>query len=87
MNVEQSLKEVDRRQKLMHLAADTASNAAKKYEAHMTLYNVAVLTGDKDEITRQRDILHNLLDSILDAGYDVGTHQREISLIVQRVHD
>jgi hypothetical protein len=87
MNVEQAVKDIHRRQKLMSDAADLATAASNKYQAHMTLYNVAVMTGDKKEIEKQRDILHNLLDQILDTGYEVGTHQREINSLVRNVHE
>ena len=87
MNVNQIIAEIQRRQVLVGDAADLATVASNKYQAHMTLYNVAVMTADKDEIARQRDILHNLLDQILDTSYEVGTHQREINRMVRNVRD
>ena len=87
MNVEQAVKDINRRQKLMSDAADLATVASNKYHAHMTLYNVAVMTAHKKGIEEQREILHNLLDQILDTGYEVGTHQREINRIVRDVRD
>lgn len=85
MNAKEVADDIHRRQKLMSEAAEMATVAADRYQAHMTLYNVAVRTGDKGEIAKHRDILHNLLDQILDTGYDVGTHQREINLLIRNV--
>ena len=85
MNVQQAVEDINRRQKLMSDAADTATVASNKYQAHMTLYNTAVMRGDKDEMEKQRDILHALLDQILDTGFEIGTHQREINRIVRDV--
>lgn len=87
MNVPEAVEGINRRQALMSEAADHATVASNKYSAHMTLYNTAVMTGDKEEIAKQRDILHNLLDQILDMGYEVGTHQREINRIVRTVRE
>ena len=87
MNVEQAVADITRRQKLMSDAADMATVASNKYQAHMTLYNVAVMTADKEMIAAERDILHNLLDQILDTGYEVGTHQLAINRMVRDVRD
>ena len=87
MNIEEAAKDIHARQIKMGEAADLATAASNKYSAHMTLYTVAVSTGDKDEVVKQRDILHNLLDQILDTGYEVGTHQRAINVMLRTVRE
>ena len=87
MNVPEAVKAIQDLQKQMNVAADTATVASRTYEATMTLYNVAVMTGDKAMIEQRRDELHTLLDTILDSGYEVGTGQREINRISREVHD
>jgi len=85
MNVEDSSAEIRRIGGLSEAAAEMSNNATIKYQAHMQLYNVAVNTGDKDEQNKQRDILHNLLDQLLDATYEVGTNARLIRQIMASV--
>jgi hypothetical protein len=70
-------------QGLMHTAADQAAASAQRYEAHMTLYNVACASNDSKLIDEERLTLHSALDSILDSGFTIATHKRELDSIMR----
>lgn len=85
MNVADAVENITVLQREMNIAADTAAAAAKTYEATMTLYNVAVMTSNKEAIAQRREELHTLLDTILDSGYEVGSKQVRINEIARNV--
>lgn len=87
MKLEAAIKKMEERQKAMNASAAVSEIISGRYAAHMGLFNMAVLANDKEEITRLRSVLHDFLDQILDAAFDVHTHRREIQALVQIVED
>lgn len=87
MNVQEGVAAINKMRIQSEEAAQTAQNVSAKYEAHMTLHNVACRTGDDKEAELQRGILHDLVEQLLDCGMTVGRNQREMAHIVNTVHD
>jgi hypothetical protein len=63
---------------MMDLAA-TSTRVSNQHTAHMQLYNVAAETGDEESMAKERQILHDLLDQLLDCGSQIGVGLREAS--------
>lgn len=59
-----------------------SARIALQYEAHMTLYNVAAFSGDEETMKKEREILHSLLDHLLDTGSQVGLGQRKMDKLL-----
>lgn len=85
MKLRQAMARVRELQVKMGAAADLAEQDSHRYQAHMTLYNVAVMSNNAAAIEQERLTLHSALDGILDAGYTVGQCQREINEISRNV--
>lgn len=87
MNVQEAVQEITKLNGQMNEAANTASIASTRYDAHMQLYNMACMQGDAKEIESQRLILHSQLDALLDAGFEIYSHKRRIQEIQRTVQD
>lgn len=44
-----------------------AENASHMYQSHMGMFNMAAIAGNKESMEKERNDLHTLLDSLLDA--------------------
>jgi hypothetical protein len=71
--------------RMSELAA-TSSRVATQHEAHMSLYNVAAQTGDEETMKKEREILHNLLDELLDVGSQIGVGMRAAQAIAKEFY-
>ena len=87
MKMQQAVREIRKLQDESNEASVLAENASRRYEAHMTLYNVAASTCDHDEQDKQREILHNLVDQLLDATHVIGGNGRRIREIVSSAEE
>ncbi|MAS67361.1 MAG: hypothetical protein CMK82_11275 [Pseudomonadales bacterium] len=87
MRLSEAMPRVRELQKKMGEAANLAERDSHRYQAHMTLYNVAVMANDAKQMEQERLTLHSALDGILDAGLTVGMCQREINEISLNVTD
>lgn len=85
MTHDEVIANIQQHQRAMDACAEISNIAASKYSAHMTLYNAAAMSGDKKGIEESHEMLHNLLDQILDSGYSIGVHSREIAQLLQKV--
>lgn len=85
MRVEQAVAEIQKLGKEMNEAAEKAQVSSARYEAHLTLYNLACQQGDKDEIEKQRLIVLSQTESLLDASYELYSRRRQISEIQRNV--
>lgn len=87
MNVEESMKAIQKLQAEMNHSATLAQAAGDRYQAHMTLYNVAVQQNELQTAEAERLILHAQLDAILDAGFEVFSRKRMMAEIISNVHE
>lgn len=85
MNVPEAVKKIEKLSAEMQESANNAQNASIRYEAHMSLYNVACMQGDEKEIEAQRLIIHAQVDAILDAGFELHSRRRKIQEIQRNV--
>lgn len=70
----------------MEDAAISTGRIGDQYSAHMSLYNVAASNCDKEEMEKQRETLHSLLDHMLDNGAVLGEGQRDMQKLRRRHH-
>lgn len=85
MNVPEAVKKIEKLSAEMQESANNAQTASIRYEAHMSLYNVACMQGDEKEIEAQRLIIHAQVDAILDAGFELHSRRRKIQEIQRNV--
>lgn len=85
MKEAQAVREIRRISNEMQAASERAAQASARYEAHMTLYNVAVQSGDEKLIETERLNLHSFLDGILDAGFEIYSRKRKMNEILANV--
>lgn len=85
MRVEQAVAEIQKLSGEMNDAADKAQAASVRYEAHLQLYNVACMQGDKAEIEKQRLEVLSHTESLLDASYELHSRRRMIHEIQRNV--
>lgn len=62
----------------MDECAQIATLAAARYDAHMSLYNIAARQGDMKEMETQRLVVHAQVDALLDAGFELHAWKRKI---------
>lgn len=85
MNVPEAVEEIQKLSNLMTACAERAQTASVRYEAHMSLYNAASMSGDMPEMETQRLTIHSQVDAILDAGFELHNHRRRIMEIQRTV--
>ena len=85
MRVEQAVVEIQRLSSEMNDAAEKAQAASARYEAHMSLYNVACMQGDTKEIEKQRLEIISHCESLLDASFELHSRRRMIQEIQRNV--
>jgi len=85
MNVPDSVTAIEKLSKEMQDAANTAQHSSARYEAHLTLYNVACMQGDDKEIEVQRLAVLSQIESLLDASFNLYSRRRMIADIQRNV--
>jgi hypothetical protein len=85
MRVEQAVAEIQKLSGEMNEAAEKATASSTRYEAHLSLYNVACMQGDAKEIEVQRLAVISQVENLLDASYDLYTRRRKIQDIQRNV--
>lgn len=87
MNVPEAVAEIQKLSNEMNTAATKAGMASTRYEAHLSLYNVACLQNDMKEIETQRLAVISQIESLLDASYELHSRRGRIAEIQRTVSD
>lgn len=87
MNVPEAVVAIQKLAQEMQESSDRASIAATRYDAHMGLYNAAVMSGDNKTAEQERLAIHSQVDAILDAGFEIYSRKLQIMSIQKSVSD